>query len=335
MSNNVTLLPEYIGLVQATSINFYNNSTNILTAIDSYTAELQQNIRFNKSKVSADPIKSTGHLFNTLNETKFIVPNYSKEGLPIGVKPMDDIFKLNFIEKYQSFSKEYKEKIDAEISNNVYFTNFSDDIGFLSDKVSVMDCNVNPYYDIYSSQYFNPTNMPATGYTKLSNNELSTSIMFSYYTNPLLKRNLRGLQPTVKVLGVNINPVNNLTAKTAHGTNLVTDIIYYNRVQVYQLSLLTTLLTILGSISSFILFFKLINPKSGNTDNKSVFFKYTITDMEGLQLKVDASKNALNVARQSTLEAITFDQVKVKVDDPKKDVSKNALNAATQLDEHC
>ena len=52
MSNNVTLLPEYIGLVQATSINFYNNSTNILTAIDSYTAELQQNIRFNKSKVS-------------------------------------------------------------------------------------------------------------------------------------------------------------------------------------------------------------------------------------------------------------------------------------------
>ena len=74
----------------------------------------------------------------------------------------------------------------------------------------------------------------------------------------------------------------------------------------YQLSLLTTLLTILGSISSFILFFKLINPKSGNIDDKSIFYKYTITDMEGLQLKVDASKNALNVARQSTLEAINL-----------------------------
>ena len=49
MSYQSTLLPDYVGLVQNTSINFYKNSTNILDAFDAYLAEINECIEFEKA----------------------------------------------------------------------------------------------------------------------------------------------------------------------------------------------------------------------------------------------------------------------------------------------
>ena len=41
MSSPNSLLPDYVGIVQATSLNFYNTSTNLLSTLGSYLAEIK------------------------------------------------------------------------------------------------------------------------------------------------------------------------------------------------------------------------------------------------------------------------------------------------------
>jgi len=245
--------------------------------------------------VTTNMLSAFGVLFNNLNGSDFNVVDYDTTGQPNGTKTLDDTFKLFFIEKYQALSDDYKNKINQLVTNNVYFVPFSDDIGYISDTVSVFDCNVNPYYDTYDANYFLPTNLPASLLNKVSNNELRILKTFSYYGDSLLKQNLSDIQHNV---GKN-------TANSAHGTNLVTDILYYDRIYVSQLSILSILKSILGNLSDFILFFKQINPKDQDPNRQAISFNYTITNLEGLQLKVDALKNNLNKVQQTTINVLT------------------------------
>ena len=47
MNEKVTLLPQYLSIVQDTSLSFYNKSTNILDAVGSFLSEVNENIKFN------------------------------------------------------------------------------------------------------------------------------------------------------------------------------------------------------------------------------------------------------------------------------------------------
>ena len=283
MSYKTTLLPDYVGIVEATSIDFYNNGTTILNSITDYLAELNQCIEFEKAKVTPDMIKAIGRLYDTLNSTDFTVPNYNAYGELDGVKQMDNIFKLYFIEQYQSLSKEYKTRVDTMISGNEYFTNFSDDIGYITDTASVFDNNVNPYFDTFNEIYFNQINIPASLINKVSNNEFKILKTFGYYADPLLKINLSGIQRDVGLF----------TAKTPHGDNLVTDVLYYNRIIVNQIGIINVIKSVLGNLSSFVFFFKQLNPKDMDPERKAIFFKFISTDIEGMSERLDALQNKL------------------------------------------
>lgn len=294
MSYKTTILPDYVGVVQATSINFYNTSTSILDAISDYLAELNQCIEFEKAKVTPDYIKSLGDLYNTLNSTNFTIPNYTPEGEEEGVKQLDNNFKLYFIEQFQSLSDDYKERIDALISGNEYFINFSDDIGYLTDTASVFDNNVNPYFDTFNEIYFNQINIPASLINKVSNNEFKILKTFGYYADPLLKKNLAGLQYDVDLY----------TAKTAHGDNLVTDVLYYNRMIVNQIGITNVIKSVLGNMSSFVFFFKQLNPKDLDPERKAIFYKFINTDLEGLSERLDLLQNKLKKVSFSSEQAL-------------------------------
>lgn len=286
--SQTTLLPDYLSIVQNTTLDFYNKSTNLLNAYSDFLAELNENIKFTKSQVTVDMLSSYALLFNELNATNFTVPNFSlSQGnvVPNGDKTMNDSFKLFFVEKYLSLSKQYRDRIDALIQNNSYFTNFSDDIGYITDLNAIVDNNVNPYFDIYNQQLIYQTNLPATVDKKITTNNLVILKTFSYYANALLKVNLQGLQE---------GNLNNNTAQTSHGTNLINDILYFNRALQNQQAFLTTIQGVLGDISSFILFFKELNPQDQDPQRKAVFAKYEITNLENLQLRVDYLKNNLN-----------------------------------------
>lgn len=292
--SKTNLLPEYISIVQNTSLDFYNKSTNLLTAIGDFLAELDENIKFNRSLVTVDMINSYANLYNELNNTDFTVTNYVLQNgnvVESGVKTMDNNFKLFFIEKYLSLSVKFKDRINAIAGNTNYLAPFSDDIGYITDTQAIMDNNVSPYFDVFSIQYAYQNNLPATTNKKVSRNELIISKTFTFYTDALLKVNLKGLQSGI---------LSNNTARLPHGTNLITDILYYERALRNNQTFLSELQLLLGEISNFILFFKQLNPQDNDPQRKAVFVKYTITNLENLQLNVDIIKNNLNKVALST-----------------------------------
>ena len=71
MSNEITLLPDYVDIVQQPSVEFYRSATNLLSAFDDYIGQLDTSIQFEKSKVTADVIKSTSVLYGKLNDDDF------------------------------------------------------------------------------------------------------------------------------------------------------------------------------------------------------------------------------------------------------------------------
>lgn len=294
MSYKVTLLPEYIDVIQNTSISYYNTSTTLLNAFSSYLAELKLSIDFEKSKCSVNVLAEYGKLYNKLNTTNFTIPAYDIAGNETGTKEVDDIFKLFFVEKFQSLSDQYKRTVSSFIVDNNLFTNFSDDVGMICDTVCLLDNSTSPYYDIFQDQYFLLNSIPASLINKISKTELKLLKMSSYYTDTLLRYSLSSLQ----------TDVNKDTAKTSHGQNLVTDILFFDRMIVSQLGILDKLQIILGNIYDFISFFKQINPKDLDSERKAFFYKYTITNMEGLAKNVDIFKNDLDIVKKSITETL-------------------------------
>jgi len=286
-TSQTTLLPNYVGLVQDTSLNFYNQSTNLLNTLGNYLAEINENIKFNKALVTTNVLSAYTVLFNELQTLDFTLPNFTVTNgnvVPNGVKMLDENFKLYFVEKYLSLTDSYKTVINKGITNNSYFAPFSDDIGFTINPTPILDNNTSPYFDVYTLNYLYLPNIPATLLNKVSLNEQVIMKSFSVYGDALLKLNLQGLQ--YGNLTVN-------TASTSHGTNLINDVLYYNRAVQNQHSFLVVMQGTLNIISDFIQFFININPKDCDPERKSIFFKYTITNMEQMQVQVDVLKNNL------------------------------------------
>lgn len=292
--STTSLLPDYVGIVQDTSLNFYNNSTNLLDTLGDYLAEINENIKFNRSLVTTNVLSAYTVLFNELNKTDFTVPNYelvNGQVQPTGVKPLDNQFILYFVEKYLSLVDSYKTTISQGITNNSYFAPFSDDIGNTIETSVILDDSTVPYFDVFTQNYLYPINIPATLLNKVSLNEKTILKTFSFYTDPLLRNNLVGLQT---------GTLNENTAQTSHGTNLINDVLYYKRAVQNHHDFMVVMQVTLNVIADFILFFEGLNPRDQDPERKAVFYKYTITNMENLQVQVDALKNVLNQTLLST-----------------------------------
>ena len=280
--STISLLPDYVGIVQDTSLDFYNNSTNLLNTMGNYLAEINENIKFNKSLVTTNVLSAYTLLYN------FTVANYNIVNGQVtqsGVKPLDNQFVLYFVEKYLSLTESYKTTINKGITNNSYFAPFSDDIGCTIETSTILDDNTVPYFDIFTTNKFYPINIPTTLLNKVSLNEKLILKTFSFYTDPLLRQNLLGLQN---------GTLNDNTAQTSHGQNLINDVLYYKRAVNNHTAFMTEMHVVLNVIADFILFFESLNPRDQDPARKAVFYKYTITNMENLQVQVDALKNVLS-----------------------------------------
>ena len=286
--STISLLPDYVGIVQDTSLDFYNNSTNLLNTMGNYLAEINENIKFNKSLVTTNVLSAYTLLYNELNSTNFTVANYNIVNGQVtqsGVKPLDNQFVLYFVEKYLSLTESYKTTINKGITNNSYFAPFSDDIGCTIETSTILDDNTVPYFDIFTTNKFYPINIPTTLLNKVSLNEKLILKTFSFYTDPLLRQNLLGLQN---------GTLNDNTAQTSHGQNLINDVLYYKRAVNNHTAFMTEMHVVLNVIADFILFFESLNPRDQDPARKAVFYKYTITNMENLHVQVDALKNVLS-----------------------------------------
>ena len=168
--------------------------------------------------------------------------------------------------------------------NNVYFNNYSDDTGNITNVTSVVDNNTSPYFDKFDSTYNFPNSIPASLYNKISNNELQTAINFNLKTDALLKISLFGLQGNVDVN----------TAKTAHGENLITDNLYVDRLLLFKDPINSQIKNVIGNMADFIQFFKNVNYRDQDRDRSSIGFNY-IANIEGAAAHIDILKNKLNI----------------------------------------
>jgi hypothetical protein len=278
MSNEITLLPDYVDIVQQPSVEFYRSATNLLSAFDDYIGQLDTSIQFEKSKVTADVIKSTSVLYGKLNDSDFKITFDDK------VYEFDNIFKLFYIEKFQTLTNDVKILITSNLTgDNIYFNNYSDDTGNITDVNSVIDNNTSPYFDTFDATYNYPNSIPASIFNKVSKRELQTSVNLNIKTDALLKLSLSDIQGSVDAN----------TAKTSHGENLVTDNLYVDRLYLFKDPINSQLKNIIGNMADFIQFFKNVNFRDQDKNRSSVYLKYT-TNIEGVSAKIDILKNKLN-----------------------------------------
>lgn len=278
MSNEITLLPDYVDIVQQPSVEFYRSATNLLSAFDDYIGQLDTSIQFEKSKVTADVIKSTSVLYGKLNDDDFKI-TFDGE-----VYEFDNIFKLFYIEKFQTLTDDVKSLITSNLTgDNIYFNNYSDDTGNITDVNSVIDNNTSPYFDTFDATYNYPNSIPASIFNKVSKRELQTSVNLNIKTDALLKLSLSDIQGSVDAN----------TAKTSHGENLVTDNLYVDRLYLFKDPINSQLKNIIGNMADFIQFFKNVNFRDQDKNRSSVYLKYA-TNIEGVSAKIDILKNKLN-----------------------------------------
>ena len=275
MSNKVTLLPDYIDIVQQPSVDFYKNSTSLFEIFKAYIGELNTSINFEKSKTETNIAESMAAIFKALNDNDFKVVVDEVE------YNFDEGFKLYFIEKYQTLMASLKDFISETIGkDNVYFINYSDDIGNIANETSVVDNSTSPFFDTYDDLFNYPNSLPASLYNKVSNNELSTSIKLSLFTDALMKTNLGGIQSTS----------DSNVAKTAHGDNLVNDNLYIDRLFLLKDPVKSKIKTVLNNMADFVQFFKGVNYKDKDSERNALDLIYSAT-IENVEVEIDLLKN--------------------------------------------
>ena len=283
MSNKITLLPDYIDIVQQPSVDFYRTATDLLSTFNDYLGELNTSIEFEEGKVSPDVIQSTSLLYRQLNDSDFKITFDGEQ------YEFDNIFKLFYIEKFQTLTDDIKSLLTISFAGtNIYFNNYSDDTGNITNDTSVVDNNTSPYFDEFDTTYNFPNSVPASLYNKISNNELQTSIEFNLKTDALLKLSLAGLQGNVDTN----------TAKTAHGENLITDNLYVDRLLLFKDPINSQIKNVIGNMADFIQFFKNVNYRDQDSERSSFLFDYTAS-IEGASAQIDILKNKLNVPNKT------------------------------------
>ena len=274
MSNKITLLPEYIDTVQQSTIDFYKSGTNLLNSFNNYLGELQTSIDLEGAKSAENILESTKLVYQQLNDSKFTVAVDSVDYV------FDDIFKLYFIEKYQTLSSSLKNAISSSIPDNIYFVNYSDDIGNITNETSVLDNSTSPYTDIFDTEFNYPNNLHASLFNKVSKNEMNTTRSLAVFTDALMKTSLSGIAPTNNDLN---------RAALPHGNNLVTDNKYIDRLNLFKDPIKSEIRVILKDMSDFVQYFKNVNYKDKDPNRKAKNLQY-FANIEGVQTKINLLK---------------------------------------------
>ena len=283
MSFNTTSLPEYLDTVVFQTSAFYENSSNLLDVFNDYLVELNLNLDYEKGKSSGDIFKNNVNFFKTLNSDNFII-----NGVEI-----DDIFKNYYIEKYNSLFHTIKKSVSSFIGDsNVYFKNYSDDVGILTDSCCVIDDSIVPFFDIFNEDIEIPDNLNSTIYNKVTDNNKILQLKFSKFNNAILKNNLKDI--------VDSSDVNDV--KTSHGYNLVTDYFYYDRFFKYKEPIAQNITQILKGLGDYILFIKNLN-KRQNSSKASVFgFNAKV---ENVEEQIDILKNKITSSPYTTNDILS------------------------------
>ena len=274
MSYELSLLPSYLDTVILQKTDYYKNNTNLLVLFDDFIDMLKLNIDYEKGKSSGDFIKDISVIYEKLNNNKFII-----DGSEIDIQN-----KNYYIEKYQSLASNFKNVIEKILGNkNIYFKNLSDDVGTLLDTNTIFDDSICPFFDIFYNESKNiPSNIPNTVFNKVSLQNKKLQKNFSLLNDAILKNNLKDIA----------NYTETTITKTSHGSNLVTDYDYYERLLSFSEEIRQSIfIDLTADLGEYIYFLKNLNIRN-QTNNEAILLQFEST-LEGVEENLDILKNQI------------------------------------------
>lgn len=275
MSFKTTLIPEYTDTIIFQKEEFYEKNTDLIEIIGDYLNELNRNIDYEKGKSSGRAFANTVNFYKNLNDNDFRFERSKDKS--------DETFINYYIEKYNSLFVNIKNSVSNFIEDNIYFKNYSDDVGILFDSNSVIDNSISPFFDTFYTQTEVPNNLNTTIFNKTTLDNKSLQKKFTKFNDALLKTNLKGI----------VNGNDNINIQTtAHSFDLTGDYPYYERFFSYKEKMVKGLVSNLKGLGEYILFIKDLNLRDNETESSIFSYSYNI---EGVEEQYDILKNKLDI----------------------------------------
>ena len=189
-----------------------------------------------------------------------------------------------YIEKYQSLASNFKTVIEKILGDkNIFFKKLSDDVGTLLDTNTIFDDSICPFFDIFYNESKNiPTNIPNTVFNKVSLQNKKLQKNFSLLNDAILKNNLKDIA----------NYTETTVTKTSHGSNLVTDYDYYERLLSFSEEIRQSIfIDLTADLGEYIYFLKNLNIRN-QTNNEAILLQFEST-LEGVEENLDILKNQI------------------------------------------
>jgi hypothetical protein len=267
MAYQTSLLPAYVDTVVLPTTEYYRSASNMLDIFSKYIDALDSSIAFETKKCDPKAIQATAELYKQLNDERFEL--------------FDNNFKNHFIEKFNSLSSALQQSIQTIIgSSNQYFTEYSDDIGLLTEHTTVFDNSLSPFFDIFSEESPVVMNTPVTLFNKTTNHNKLLQVKMSLHLDALMKQNLQGINGSVT----------KTDSTTSHGKNHVVDYQYYERLFDFKDETKKGLISALKEMGEFIFYIKNVNIR----ENENVAKLIPVTlDVEGITTQVDMFLNKI------------------------------------------
>lgn len=275
----MNILPQYVAAIQRTSLDFYEQSTDLLDKIEQFVDEIGTNISLREADTKLNRLEQYGKIFKELNDSKFTTP-------PV----IDNTFKLFFVERYLSLHKNYRDKIDSYITDNKFFVELADSVGCAFNLQTLADETNTPFTDIDQVQYPIAIPVGSTMYSKLTKGEIIQLSVSNFFTTAMHRSNLQHIASSD-------------LPTASHGSDLVTDVGSFDRLVLMRQSVLAFLQSLLGDINDFVVFFTNVSPRS-QTD-QAVVAKYT-SKFEGIQHKVDLLGRLVNPTETTPIELLAI-----------------------------
>jgi len=253
--------------------DFYQQASNYLQAVQSYSSELETAINFAKSKVANDPITTMGQFFIELDKK---------------MKSMSPQFAANWIKTFNSAHEQVRNEVGVAIGTGTFYRSFSDSIGVLTRQENVYDESTQSVLNnAFPLRYGASLTNKIHPRIQLLHGEISNKL------NTVMNKNLKNIQ------------TQGTSPDKAHGENLVPDIAHVKRVQGLVPTLNQRIRNEFKELYNVISFYCNYNPRSASQNIQFVPNINISVNVEGTPVNQDVLFNQLqDVKRDITTKKV-------------------------------
>lgn len=241
--------------------DFYQQASNYLEAVQSYSSELETAINFAKSKVANDPITSMSSFFVDLDKK---------------MKSMTPQFAANWIKTFNTVQEQVRNEVGITIGTGTFYRSFSDSIGILTRQENI--------YDESTQSVLNEAFPLRYGASLTNKIHPRIQLLFGEMSNKLntvMNKNLKNIQ------------AQGSSPDKAHGENLVPDISHVKRIQGLVPTLNQRIRNEFKELYNVISFYCNYNPRSASQNIQFVPNFNISVDVEGTPVNQDILFNQL------------------------------------------